>query len=139
MKCSIWSLRQGVFTRDGVGGRIGGTTHAMNVRGWLSCDLSPHSSSAAVSVKDSNGTFVSTLSMILYNVSTHRILRRCHLFTGRETGSIRIPELSTPNPSQCFQNQAINAPSSNKFHEGLIWYSSQQDFPGWIHLMFSVR
>lgn len=28
-----------------------------------------HSSSAAVSVKDSNGTFVSTLSMILYNVS----------------------------------------------------------------------
>lgn len=29
-----------------------------------------HSSSAAVSVKDSNGTFVSTLSMILYNVST---------------------------------------------------------------------
>ncbi|XP_036005735.1 zona pellucida-like domain-containing protein 1 isoform X1 [Fundulus heteroclitus] len=30
------------------------------------------SSSAAVSVKDSNGTFVSTLSMILYNDSTYR-------------------------------------------------------------------
>lgn len=29
-----------------------------------------HRSSAAVSVKDSNGTFVSTLSMILYNVSS---------------------------------------------------------------------
>lgn len=34
------------------------------------CAASLHSSSAAVSVKDSNGTFVSTLSMILYNVST---------------------------------------------------------------------
>lgn len=31
------------------------------------CSL--RSSSAAVSVKDNNGTFVSTLSMILYNVS----------------------------------------------------------------------
>lgn len=34
------------------------------------------SSSAAVSVKDSNGTFVSTLSMILYNVSMELTARR---------------------------------------------------------------
>lgn len=36
-----------------------------------------HSSSAAVSVKDSNGTFVSTLSMILYNVSTRLMVADC--------------------------------------------------------------
>lgn len=37
---------------------------------WSNCVAPSSSSSAAVSVKDSNGTFVSTLSMILYNVST---------------------------------------------------------------------
>lgn len=72
----------------------------MNVHGWLECVVSPRSSSAAVSVKDSNGTFVSTLSMILYNVSTQLILRHCQLYRGCETGCMGATELCLP-PIYC--------------------------------------
>lgn len=53
-----------------------------------------HSSSAALSVKDSNGTFVSTLSMILYNVSTQ--LCATYLL------------IHNHFPSQCMNSTALN-------------------------------
>lgn len=46
------------------------------------------SSSAAVSVKDGNGTFVSTLSMILYNVSIEMRQRVHKAWRLRCTGSM---------------------------------------------------
>lgn len=110
--------------------------HAMNEQGWLECVASPRSSSAAVSVKDSNGTFVSTLSMILYNVSTQLILRHSHLFRGCETRSILVTELSLGDSTRlilCFQTE----PSVHHWETPWRSYLAiQQVFPQWIHLMF---